>query len=239
MASATTSALAAGAALLAAGGVPVLLNRLDRLSVGRFQVEFETTEAKLLNSVQKVEVALAGEPATWAQIERGEVEDKALREVVAGLVRRLGRLEAVSDRIEVRRQALLETYHNQGLSQSRVSFWFSLALGIFGFGVIVFAVLTKNKETGTYIAGAVTEGVAALFFTQSNQARRLMSEFFEKLRDDRRLEESLNLTDKITDPQLRSSLQALLAMQLVNSKVSPSVLPGFHPEPDNPGQTAT
>ncbi len=82
--------------------------------------------------------------------------------------------------------------------------------------VIVYAVL-----------GAITEAVAGLFFAQSNQARRLMAQFFDKLRDDRRLEEAINLADRIADDRLAASLQAVLAMQLVESKVTPSVLPGF------------
>jgi hypothetical protein len=134
--------------------------------------------------------------------------------------------------MEVRRQALAETYHKQGLSQSRVTFAFSLLLGLLGFGVIVYALLNKSQEIGAFIAGAVTEAVSALFFTQSNQARKMMAAFFDKLRDDRRLEESLKLTDEIREEPLRSSLKALLAMQLINAKASPSVLPGFYPDRD-------
>lgn len=91
----------------------------------------------------------------------------------------------------------------------------------------MYAILSKNSQVGTYISGAVTEAVAALFFTQSNQARALMARFFDRLRDDRRLEESLALATGIEDSVLRSSLQALLSMHLIGSQLPPDILPGF------------
>jgi len=191
-------------------------------------------EEKLLQSVaQAVAASPNSLPPTYSDLTQGSVPDRELLESLAELAARMQRLETVSEKLEVRRQALLETYHNQGLSQSRVSFAFSLALGALGFAVIVFAVLTKNQQAGAYIAGAVTEAVAALFFTQSNQARRLMADFFDKLRVDRRLEECLKLTHNIEDEKLRSSMKALVALQLVDSKVSPSVLPGFGPDAES------
>jgi hypothetical protein len=209
-------------------------SRLARISTRGIQMEFKSAEADVLRSVEeRVKQASDEEPLTWADLEGGKLRDTELRQVVDTMSRRLSRVEAVSERIEVRRQALLETYHSQGLSQSRISFWFSLLLGVLGFSVIVYGILTENRETSTYISGAVTEAVAALFFTQSNQARKLMAEFFDKLRDDRRLEDALKLTDNIDEPRLKSSLQALLAMELVSSATSPSVLPGFYPDRDD------
>jgi hypothetical protein len=173
---------------------------------------------------------------TLKDLAEGSFRDKELRTVVQGIASRVKRLETVSERLEVRRQALLETYHNQGLSQSRISFYFSLTLGVLGFAVIVFAVITRSQEIGVYVSGVITEAVAALFFTQSNRARRLMADFFDKLRDDRKLEEGLRLALKIENPDLRASVQALLAMHLMGSEVSPTILPGFSvrmPESEN------
>ncbi len=207
---------------------------MTRLSWSTTRSDFHAVEVELEDWVKaagRVNEEEHGKP-TAIKVTDGSPSDAKAREALRRLERRLDRVEAVSERIEVRRQALLETYHNQGLSQSKVSFWFSLLLGTLGFGVIVFALVTKSQDTGAYVSGAVTEAVAALFFTQSNLARRLMAEFFDKLRDDRRLEESLKLTDNIADARLKASLQALMALQLVSSTVSPSVLPGFQPEAD-------
>jgi hypothetical protein len=173
---------------------------------------------------------------TLKDLADGSFRDKELRTVVQGIASRVKRLETVSERLEIRRQALLETYHNQGLSQSIISFYFSLTLGVLGFAVIVFAVITRSQEIGVYVSGVITEAVAAIFFTQSNRARKLMADFFDKLRDDRRLEEGLRLALKIENPDLRASVQALLAMHLMGSEVSPTILPGFSvrmPESEN------
>jgi hypothetical protein len=63
------------------------------------------------------------------------------------------------------------------------------------------------------------DAVAALFFVQSNKARQLMTEFFDKLRTDRRLDESLKLADAISDPFVASRLKALLALHFADVPV--------------------
>jgi hypothetical protein len=216
-----------------------IFTRVYRLTARALTVDFDRALLEVDAAVGEVATPDEGRSLTWQELEQGKFQDTDLRKVVDALSHRLRRVESGTRVVEKRRQALLETYHKQGLSQSRISFWFSLILGILGFAVIVFAVLSKNEQAGTYIAGAVTEAVAGLFFTQSNQSRKLMAEFFDKLRDDRRLEESLVLTEAIEDTRLKSSLQALLAMQLINSTVPPSVLPGFYPDRDTPSQPPT
>jgi Flp pilus assembly protein TadB len=155
----------------------------------QLEVDFDLRERAVLHSLSEAALAQAklDEIKDEEDLEQDDNRDHELREAVGDLARRIKRMEAVSERLEVRRQVLLETYHNQGLSQSRVSFGFSLFLGLLGFSVIVYAVLTRSQQAATYISGAVTEAVSVLFFTQSNQARRLMAQFFDKLRDDRRL----------------------------------------------------
>jgi hypothetical protein len=51
----------------------------------------------------------------------------------------------------------------------------------------------------------------------------------------RRLEESLRPTGEIGDVGLRSYLEAVVALQLIDSKDPPSVLPGFHPDVEAQG----
>lgn len=157
----------------------------------------------------------------------------AVRASIDSVSRRIDSLERRSRVLDTRRFALLQTYHNQGLAQSRVSFWFSLVLATAGFAVIVVATYnfaTDQSSASTplpFIAGAITEAVSVLFFAQSNQARRLMQNFFSTLSEDQRREEALNLADSVDDPILRSAVKAAIAMQLIDSKVSPAILPGF------------
>jgi hypothetical protein len=103
---------------------------------------------------------------------------------------------------------LLREYHAQGLAQSKVSFWFSLIFAALGFAVIVSAIFSLQPEARlleqgrtfiTLIAGTIIDAVAALFFVQSNKARQLMVDFFDRLRNDRKLEESLKLAINIPD----------------------------------------
>ena len=95
---------------------------------------------------------------------------------------------------EDKQYLLLREYHAQGIAQSKISFWFSLVFAALGFGVIVSGLLALqadkeiSKQAGSFIdmlAGTIIDSVPALFFVQSNKARQLMSEFFDKLRIDR------------------------------------------------------
>ncbi len=112
----------------------------------------------------------------------------------------------------------LITYHQNGLYQSRVSFWFSIGSACLGFLIILIGVLyifIGVQTTTSYVSiasGAVVDAVAALFFTQSNQARRLMTEFFDKLRVDRQFNEALRLCAAIEDKKLKSELQVQLSL---------------------------
>lgn len=109
-------------------------------------------------------------------------------------------------------------YHAQSLAQSRISFWFSIGAAAFGFLVIVIGVVTLFmgiSTTPSYAsigAGVIIDAISALFFTQSNRARRLMTEFFDKLRRDRQFNESLRLCRSITDDYLQSLLKVQLSL---------------------------
>src|SRR5258706_11140655 len=122
----------------------------------------------------------------------------------------------VGDQTVDKKFALLIQYHSQGLAQSKISFWFSLIFASIGFAIIVIAILTVQREVSiwdqgrtfiTLISGTIIDTVSALFFVQSNKARQLMTDFFDKLRMDRKFEESLRLADQITDTKLQSALK--------------------------------
>jgi hypothetical protein len=143
------------------------------------------------------------------------------------------KLEAAGAEAGFRQYALLREYHAQGLAQSRVSFWFSLTFASIGFAVIALAVgiyiqgppissgLLDNagKPIFALVSGTIIDAVAALFFVQSNKARQLMTEFFDKLRTDRKLDESLKLVESISDPSVASRLKALLALHFADVPV--------------------
>lgn len=51
-----------------------------------------------------------------------------------------------------------------------------------------------------------------------------MTQFFDKLRTDRSLDESLNLSHDISDPLVQSRLQALLALDFAEVKLTDGIL---------------
>ena len=132
--------------------------------------------------------------------------------------------------------ALLQEYHAQGLAQSKISFWFSLVFGAIGFFIIIISVLSYNFSSGlenkttlydqaakpifAVVAGTIIDAVAALFFVQSNKARQLMTEFFDKLRIDRKLDASLHVLSQIEDEAISSRVKALLTLNFAEVNVS-------------------
>lgn len=128
---------------------------------------------------------------------------------------------------------LLREYHAQGLAQSKISFWFSLVFAALGFLVIITAIFTMDRGVGlgsqgrtfiSLIAGTIIDAVSALFFVQSNKARQLMVDFFDRLRSDKKLEESLRLAAAIDDKQLRSRLNTLISLHFADIKPTDSFL---------------
>lgn len=139
---------------------------------------------------------------------------------------------------------LLEEYHNQGLHQSKISFWFSIISASIGFLVILYSIYLfldpseavvpsetaqSTKESSWFenagtpifalVCGVVIDAVAGLFFVQSNKARQLMSEFFDRLRVDRKLDEALKLIGEIEDKEIAGRTQALLAVNLAEIQI--------------------
>lgn len=129
-----------------------------------------------------------------------------------------------------REVALMRKYHAQGLGQSRSSFIISVVFAALGFGVIVFALLTTDRSDSLsqqslpVISAVVLEAVASLFFVQSNRAQQMMVEFFDRLRTDRRLEEALQLTDKMPDPKLRARMMLVLGLSLAERPMTDELL---------------
>ncbi|MBB3914132.1 TRADD-N-associated membrane domain-containing protein [Rhizobium fabae] len=139
--------------------------------------------------------------------------------------------------------ALMREYHAQGLSQSKISFWFSLIFASLGFAIIALSIGLFLQNTGsgeswidtaakpifTLVAGAIIDAVAALFFVQSNKARELMVEFFDKLRNDRKLDEALALMSDIDDVQIAAKSKSLISLSFAGVSVDKNVLDALFP----------
>lgn len=132
-----------------------------------------------------------------------------------------------------RQYRLLAEYHGQGIAQSKISFWFSMVFASLGFAVILIGVLTIDRDlkltaqAGPFlslVAGTIIDAVSALFFVQSNKARRLMTEFLDRLRTDRKLEESLRQVSDIPDEVMKSRARVLLALHFADVKSPDGIL---------------
>ncbi|MBH5144212.1 MULTISPECIES: TRADD-N-associated membrane domain-containing protein [Rhodococcus erythropolis group] len=159
------------------------------------------------------------------------------------------------DPIQLQRRedlALLKEYHARSLTQSQLSFRFALGAAVFGFVFILFSVGTvavggydQVGVAGMQLgAGVVVESVAGLFFVLSNQSRTMLGAFFDKLREDRKLDESLRLARELPESSpVRDRLQAALAIQLAGADetVLSAVLhlASSAPEPDRAVRTIT
>ena len=145
-----------------------------------------------------------------------------------------------------RQYLLLKAYHEQSLGQSRTSMWFSLIFAAVGFCVIILAVFVPSGSLGSpfggerlikLVSGTIIDAVAGLFFVQSNKARELMSTFFDKLRTDRKLDESLTLARQVPDSTLKSRLQLVLSLNFADVKVADPTLLAILGIPANEAHT--
>jgi hypothetical protein len=134
---------------------------------------------------------------------------------------------------EEKQYLLLEEYHNQSLTQSSISFWFSLISASFGFVIIALAIFSIKGETGIQnqmaafvqlVSGTIINAVSTLFFIQTNKSRKLMSDFFDKLRSDRKINESLILVEKIPDNFIQSRAKAMIALSFVGIQLDEKIL---------------
>ena len=64
-----------------------------------------------------------------------------------------------------------------------------------------------------------------------------MTEFFDKLRTDRKLDECLKLADQISDPSMAGRLKALLALHFAEIQVDLPVFQGVIGATAAPGST--
>lgn len=162
------------------------------------------------------------------QLRIGSFETKASpqeREEVSKLVEFIRAATPGEAPFETQQLAL---YYAQILTQSKISFWFSLIFASIGFGVIIVAVfLSSTASTGAtivqFVAGVVIDAVAALFFVQSRNAQKSMGEFFDKLRRDRQHLEARKLCDAVENRDARDSLRINLSVHYAEISNAESV----------------
>ena len=111
----------------------------------------------------------------------------------------------------------LANYYSQILSQSKISFWFSLIFASLGFATIVVAAFLYTDANGTatvaqFTAGLIMDAVAGLFFVQSRNAQKSMGEFFDKLRNDRMHAESKLIGQDIDSAHAKDALRLHLSL---------------------------
>lgn len=186
--------------------------RLKTLSVGHLEVEAQREFDEVLGEIleERVAAATSSKSATWAEAGNAQGAQPVAREL-----------------------ALMRKYHAQGLAQSRLSFILSLVFAGLGFLVIVFAIVTTDASKpisaqslpfASLVSATVIEAVSALFFVQSNRAQKVMVEFFDKLRADRRLEEALSLAERMPEPMIRARMMLILGLGLAERRITDSLM---------------
>lgn len=111
----------------------------------------------------------------------------------------------------------LVKYYIQISEQTKISFWFGIIFAFFGFSILLIIIFSNtymnpSKITILLISTAIIEGVAMLFFSRSNKARKEMGTFFSKLRKDRQQGISRELVESIEGSILKDTLKIQLAL---------------------------
>ena len=115
---------------------------------------------------------------------------------------------------------LLKDHHEQALMQASVQFWFSLFAAVVGFAFIIIMIVnnTHDMEWFDYVVkilpGVIIEAISALFFQQSKEIRDRATEFFNRLREDDKIDRSIDIAESITDESLKSEVKAKIALHI-------------------------
>ncbi|MEX1306990.1 MAG: hypothetical protein AB1Z19_00525 [Eubacteriales bacterium] len=115
---------------------------------------------------------------------------------------------------------LLKNYHDQALMQASVQFWFSLFAAVAGFVFIIITILnnTHNMEWFDYVVkvlpGVIIEAVSVLFFQQSKEMRSRATKFFDRLREDEKIERSIDIAESISDEKMKSDVKSKIALHI-------------------------
>jgi len=115
-------------------------------------------------------------------------------------------------------EELVNSYHQQALSQARVQFWFSVVAATVGFLYILYAATAFSADNWLTILktlpGVVIDAVALMFFRQAEQTRERATELYDRLRSDSQAVMAKELLATINDDKVRSVAQAQIALHL-------------------------
>ena len=110
-----------------------------------------------------------------------------------------------------------QSYHIQGLMQSKWGFWLSIAGAIIGFAVIIVSIFTssQNGHNVGVISGTIIEVVSVLFFSISNKANERTLNSFDKLREDSNTISAIDLAKTVEDTRIKDELIVKLSLHLI------------------------
>ena len=128
-------------------------------------------------------------------------------------------------------QELVNSYHQQALSQARVQFWFSVGAATVGFVFIIYQsrfFAVGNIESYLRIMpGVIIDVVAALFFRQAEQTRERATALYDRLRSDNQVLRTQVLVESIEDGKMKSAVKALIALHMAGLKLNEADLLAF------------
>lgn len=126
---------------------------------------------------------------------------------------------------------LINTYHEQALSQAKMQFWFSIIAASVGFAWILVAASDIRADNFMTISktlpGMVIDAVAFLFFRQASETRQRATELYDRLRKDKLMTESVKLVASIEDLKVRSAVKAQIALHMSGLEPNPIDLTRF------------
>jgi len=115
-------------------------------------------------------------------------------------------------------EGLVDSYHNQALSQAKIQFWFSVSAATIGFIYILYAATLIDGATFLsyfkVLPGVIIDAIAALFFTQAEKTRERATELYDRLRHDKQMVRAETVVGSIEDLQIRSAVKAQIALHM-------------------------
>lgn len=137
----------------------------------------------------------------------------------------------IESKEELAVESLINSYHEQALNQARVQFWFSVIAATIGFGWIIYTGLKVNNsqllELFKIVPGIAIDAVAFLFFKQAAETRSRATQLYDRLRTDKQLTESIGVVTAIENTDVRSAVQAQIALRMSGIDTPPLELNNF------------
>jgi hypothetical protein len=188
-------------------------------------------EEKSRKQIAEISEALKSEQ----EVRKVVALEKTVEKIPTGLSKE--QLEEIVSKINLNQDALppslnlsavenlINSYHEQALSQAKVQFWFSVVAASVGFFLIVGSwfniqdnFISSLMKT---LPGTVMDSVAFLFFRQAAETRQRATDLYDRLRRDKQITESLTLVSSIEDEEIRSVVKAQIALHMAGLQQNP------------------